>query len=349
MVLSLVGYTTGGGEAPQFMEPVFSDGEKQFAQVCNDDQIVGFVQINEELDLLEHVGGATYEVGTPKIYAVLDSGQRVISGDRTYVTRYLSQNKDSYIDKPFFYASVLEFCGLSAPELEFVNHRSELIEIAALSNSIRRFFVHERQALLNSNDALPADSALYWLQHSRNTGWENWLKASSLSGKEKGFPTLWLEFASNDSPRLAEQSRWGGIDEVVERVSSRKSVTSWRYLYFVFKAAEEYLSEASIEGERLNPRETKASNELALSRIERNASVRLKKYRRRLVSAYKSKISENVVKQRTSKTEISMMVLFFKLSLKIYKDEILESDEAKIRISEVSQEIIDMTADNSDR
>lgn len=342
MPYSLVGYATGGGDAPQFMEPVFSDGKNEFAQVCEFDEITNFVLLDEDIDILEHGFEAKYDIGNPKVYAVLDTGGRVISGDRNYVTRYLSQNKDNYIDKPYFYASVLEFCSIDAPELSFIKHSSELLEVTALSNSIRRFCQNERQVLLNSEQFLPPTSPVYWLVHSNL---KTWNKASSMSGKDQNFVRLWLDFASQDSPRLVQSSKWGNLENIIEKLVSRKSEDHSRYLLYIFNAAEDYLRDSAIHETKSRSQIDTIGQKLGILSVSSLAERRFWRYSNRLKRIFKIKISENVASKKVSRLEVSMAVLFFKISIKIYRDEILENDDATSKITNLLSKYSDAISD----
>jgi hypothetical protein len=339
MNVFLIGYSTGGGTAPLFMEPVFSDGSENFLQTCESDQIVDFINYEEEVDILELGSESEYSVGSRKVFAVLDTGGRVISGDRNYVTRYLKQNKDRYIDTPYFYVSVLEFCDIESPELLFINHRSELLEATALSNSIRRYCQSERERLVNSEKSVPSDSIVYWLTQPTSDSLNTWSCVHSLSGKDKSFVRLWLDFASTDAPRLMHRSKWKDIEKVYKELSFDDDKRQNRYMWCVASAAEDCLQEIETSKTEL---ESSISKSTSLARgkslhISIGPSVdSISRYSDLVNRVCKRRVNEKLKSKEVSKFEVSMAVFFFKLSFKIYREEIVENEDARNKINQLT-------------
>lgn len=340
MIFFLVGYTTGGGTAPQFMEPVFSNGVENFIQDCVDDKITDFAEFHEEIDILEHGVGTQYEVGDQKVFAVLDAGGRVISGDRSYVGRYLEQNKEGFIDNPYFYHSVLEFCGSEASELNFVKHRSELLEVTALSNSIRRYCHQEKWKIINSEQSIPTDSIAYWLVEESKDSTKDFCRSRSLSSKDDGFPLLWLKFASHDAPRLALDSKWKNIDNLYRNLAADQEGRQHSYWYYICSAAAQYLSDgdgSSPKEKGLSVRRALAGDSLQGRFQKQQKALNWHKFSRSLTRTFKGEIDTNVKKSRTSTVEISMAVFFFKISIKIFREEILENEDVRAKIADIKR------------
>lgn len=125
---SLHGFAGGSARGPHFIEPVYSDGTTLFVQVSSgeNDTVSHFRVFDDDVDMFEHDGSETLAVGEQCSYGVIDSGQRLIYGDRNYVSRYLSQNIRNYIDNPYFLKECIAFTGARLPEFECVNSASDL-------------------------------------------------------------------------------------------------------------------------------------------------------------------------------------------------------------------------------
>ena len=210
-VFELYGFANGGGVAPQFLEPVFFAGDELYIQSCQNktqpDIVTGFIIFTDDVEVLECNTDETIVEGGGRFYAVRDVGDRIICGEREYVSKYLLQNLNSYIDYPYFFKDSCSFTGKRMAELSLLSTHEDLLESSAFSNSVKRFCdfeYKERYAKASSEASQLKDKKsdyfyLFFHDFEKNN--------------EKNIFSRWLDFAAYDSPRLAKQSKWRHIDE----------------------------------------------------------------------------------------------------------------------------------------
>lgn len=199
------GFTAAKGKPPQFIEPVFICGNSLFVQsgITPDDKIAGFKEFNEGVDLIEQRSDEAVNEGDTCIFAVMESGGRLIYGDRPYVSRYLSQNLRSYMDSPYFLKDCIEFSGKQIPEFSIVESNKDLLELSVAVNSIREFVKQSPNArnriLIDFREGESIASDRRWRLGAEPT-------AKTIFGE-------WLLFAERKNHRVARSNRWKDIEK----------------------------------------------------------------------------------------------------------------------------------------
>lgn len=202
---SLHGFAGGSARGPHFIEPVYSDGTTFFVQVSSgeNDTVSHFRAFDDDVDMFEHDGSETLAVGEQCTYGVIDSGQRLIYGDRNYVSRYLSQNIRNYIDNPYFLKECIAFTGARLPEFECVNSAGDLLELSVAASSIKEF-TRSKAGVRN------------WICHAMENrvaiGDEGVRLVDLLDGNSTVFGA-WLAFANERNHRVAKSHKWRNIEK----------------------------------------------------------------------------------------------------------------------------------------
>lgn len=252
----LLGFAAGGADVPPyFMEPVFASGDRHYVQASsvNDDEVQKFVEYDDDIEILEGGAETIFSPSDGHLYALRDTPvflgtclDRIICGDRIFVSRYLSENLVNYTDYPYFLTEVGQFLQQAIPELSFIQTDRDVLEAAVLANSVRRFCRYElakersRYELatkLRDNLVEPPVSSR-WVRLPGN-------QVLFDPGKESIF-SRWLNFAENDAHRLCKFSRWSGIDKVYLRSFSGDELLARRYYLLYWFLGKSMLSDSSI-------------------------------------------------------------------------------------------------------
>jgi hypothetical protein len=200
----LYGFSSGGARGPHFTEPVFSNGESLFVQAASDheDRVAKFVPFDEKIDLHEHKSNDSSSVGDRCTYAIVDNGDRLIFGDRDYVSRYLTQNIQGYIDTPYFLNECIKFTGHKIPEFEFVRSNRDLLELAVAVNSIKEFAKSTPAVRRWLTDAFVESKKLHYAKSSH----------PAYFGESKTIFGAWKSFALANNHLVAKSDRWSHIE-----------------------------------------------------------------------------------------------------------------------------------------
>lgn len=233
---SLFGFACGGAVAPQFVEPVFFRSGRLWAQSSSDGggAVSGFVEFNEDVEIMDDSFAGDARVGDRRTFAVRDAGDRVVYGERPYLARYLTQNLKNYVDKPYFFCDAARFSGADIAELNFLVAHADLMEAAALANSVRRFCEQEPA------HATRLRAGTYHMMTPALAARGDARVHDGGAEKETIF-SQWLRFAMTDSPRLAKFSRWRTLDKNYQALFSAENRTIPHYLLIYFHMAESLL------------------------------------------------------------------------------------------------------------
>jgi len=218
----LWGFANGGASTPSFLLPVFSNGKSLFVQrsVRRKNIISSFANFSDETEIIENKSLEYFTIGDPKIFAVQERGGRLVHGERTFVSKYLEQNLDNYIETPYFLNDAIEFTGASFPLFNFVDSSSALQETNAFVNSFSRFCQLRKIDILPRKERDLLDPAKYKPESkTMPLGKSHLLDISQLEkyqakiGNQKNVFYHWTRFAEDDCPRLLSNSIWANIEK----------------------------------------------------------------------------------------------------------------------------------------
>ena len=114
----LHGFTSPGSYTRSFSTPVFKREESLYVQSINEkEEIVGFEEISKpSLDCFQNDRSESYSLGDKAIYGVRDEFHELTINNKNNLKHYLRSKINEYIDTPYFYKSVSEFCEYTIPE-----------------------------------------------------------------------------------------------------------------------------------------------------------------------------------------------------------------------------------------
>lgn len=137
----LLGYISPLSSSAGFITPVFEKNSILYAQKINDaHKVIGFEKIHiDKLDIYDDRCDDYVGIGDNAIYSTQDRKLKISSGDVNYMTRYFKQNLHDYIDSPFFYRSISDFCQYTLPEYSGCKTNKHYLFRKVISNLVPTF------------------------------------------------------------------------------------------------------------------------------------------------------------------------------------------------------------------
>jgi len=137
----LYGFSSPAHTSPSFLTPIFESDSDLYAQKIDaNDRIVGFEKIRlDSLNSLQGSGDCLYEVGQEAIFGVSDKDSEVTYDTKNKLKHYLRSKIYNYIDTPFFYRDVSDFCNIVLPEFYGCKSNREYLTRQVVSNIIPEF------------------------------------------------------------------------------------------------------------------------------------------------------------------------------------------------------------------
>jgi len=233
----LYGFTAAKGLPPQFIEPIFSQGENLFIQsgISKDGTIVSFSEYDESVDLIEQQSEEVAKIGDLCIFAVMERGGRLIFGDRPYVSRYLSQNLRSYMDSPYFLRDCIEFTGIALPEFRIIENSHDLLELSVAVSSIRKFIKSSKRA-----------RSLIYIHFDDRKVLKEEVKLKETDSTAKTIFGEWIKFTKENNHPIATCKRWTKIEESFLKCYSTSQELPERYLLHHFDACRSIIVEPPV-------------------------------------------------------------------------------------------------------
>lgn len=217
----LLGYISPLSSSAGFITPIFEKNDHLYAQkIDKKHRVVDFEEVNiDKLDIYDEVCDDYVGIGDYAIYSAQDRRLRVSSGDVNYMRRYFKQNLHDYIDSPFFYRSISEFCGYTLPEYSGCTTNKHYLFRKVISNLIP-LYNKESEVKLRKLDH--CSNSLDVCLNRNNSEDVTILKSKykNLSGLYKNF----LLFAIEKNHRIREESI---VKETLDLDISSEILPSW--------------------------------------------------------------------------------------------------------------------------
>lgn len=137
----LYGFSSPAQSSPSFLTPIFESGNELYVQkIGSDDRIISFEKINlDSLNSLQGGKNCLYEVGEEAIFGISDRYSEVTYDTKNKLKHYLRSQVYNYIDTPFFYKEVSEFCNIILPEFYGCKNNRDFLTRQVVSNIIPEF------------------------------------------------------------------------------------------------------------------------------------------------------------------------------------------------------------------
>ncbi|TQQ77692.1 hypothetical protein [Vibrio cholerae] len=137
----LYGFSSPAQSSPSFLTPIFESGNDLYVQrIGADNRIAGFEKVHlDSLNSLQGGRNCLYEVGEEAIFGVSDRYSEVTYDTKNKLKHYLRSKIYNYIDTPFFYKEVSEFCNVILPEFYGCNSNRDFLTRQVVSNIIPEF------------------------------------------------------------------------------------------------------------------------------------------------------------------------------------------------------------------
>jgi len=136
----LYGFFSSPSPRPFFIIPIFEKSGSYFVQEIKNDKIDSFEKINKsEVSVFECGYEALFEAGDDALYGISDNKRESNFSTKGKLKSYLTSNINSYIDAPFFYRAVSEFCEYSIPEFYSCNLEKDFLTRQIISNYISEY------------------------------------------------------------------------------------------------------------------------------------------------------------------------------------------------------------------
>lgn len=137
----LYGFTSPTCTSPSFLTPVFKKEDALYVQdIDKNDLIKGFEKVKiDELHSIQGNSNEEYDKGQDALFGVSDSFYEVSYNTRNQLKPYLRSKIYDYIDKPFFYKEVSDFCESVLPEFYGCETNRDFLIRQVISNLIPEF------------------------------------------------------------------------------------------------------------------------------------------------------------------------------------------------------------------
>lgn len=177
----LYGFSSPGCSSPSFLTPVFENEDDLYVQIIDrNDRIEGFEKISvTELKSIQGEGDGEYENGADAVFGVSDRFHEVTYNRRNQLKGYLRSKILDYIDKPFFYKDVSEFCDHILPEFYSCKNDSDFLLRQVVSNVITEYVFEKNVKIKKKTSPNKNVSGYFQLNELYKTRHEEKLKITS--------------------------------------------------------------------------------------------------------------------------------------------------------------------------
>lgn len=162
----LYGFSSPARVSPSFLTPIFeSNGEFYVQKMDDKDHIKGFEKVSlDSLNSIQNDGDYCFEEGDDAIFGVSDEFSEVTYETKNRLKHYLRSKISNYIDTPFFYKEVSEFCEVVLPEFYGCKSNKDFLIRQVVSNLIPEF--SEKNKLRIESSHIKPNKRTYELQLS---------------------------------------------------------------------------------------------------------------------------------------------------------------------------------------
>ncbi|WP_076925005.1 hypothetical protein [Pseudoalteromonas sp. EB27] len=217
----LLGYISPLSSSAGFITPVFEKDSILYAQKINDaHKVTGFEKIHiDKLDIYDDMCDDYVGIGDYAIYSTQDRKLKISSGDVNYMKRYFKQNLHDYIDSPFFYRSISDFCQYTLPEYSGCITNKHYLFRKVISNLVPAFNKHNDVKLKKIEN--PSNKFNVYFQGSNSND------VTILESKHKNLSSLYKNFlltAIEKNHRIKEEKT---VRETLELDISSEILPYW--------------------------------------------------------------------------------------------------------------------------
>ncbi len=204
----LYGFSSPAQTSPSFLTPIFENGSDLYVQkIGADNRIIAFEKVHlDSLNSLQGGKNCLYEVGEEAIFGVSDRYSEVTYDTKNKLKHYLRSKVYNYIDTPFFYKEVSEFCNVILPEFYGCKNNRDFLTRQVVSNIIPEFVKTNKVRIESTRMASKSKS--YELQLSDLFAKVDAPKTMLVSKDSTLFDTYksFYKFAINKHERLSKEA-----------------------------------------------------------------------------------------------------------------------------------------------
>uniref|UniRef100_A6VVK1 Uncharacterized protein n=1 Tax=Marinomonas sp. (strain MWYL1) TaxID=400668 RepID=A6VVK1_MARMS len=137
----LYGFTSPNNATPSFSTPIFEKDNSLYVQVIDKkENIKDFERISgPQIDCYQGSSDELYSSGDEALFCVRDQFHDMTFDTKENLKKYLQSKIYYYIDSPYFYKSVSEFCDYSIPEFFGCRTNRDYLARQVISNLIPEF------------------------------------------------------------------------------------------------------------------------------------------------------------------------------------------------------------------
>lgn len=187
-----------------FLTPLFELDCKYYTQVIGDkDVILDFEEVTPcEINFFEGDTAPQVSAGDSALFGVSDHYHEAYSGTQHELKHYLRSKIENYIDKPFFYKEVSEYCEKILPEFYGCESSKDFLVRQVISNLIPDFVDKLNVRLEKRENKSKEPSELLYLSQVFSSRSESKLRLASEHSTLKETYTEFVHFATKRHKNL---------------------------------------------------------------------------------------------------------------------------------------------------
>ncbi|MFQ1652216.1 hypothetical protein ACK378_04240 [Aeromonas veronii] len=137
----LYGFSSPARVSPSFLTPIFENGGEFYVQIMDErDHIKSFEKVSlDNLNSIQNHSDYCFQEGDDAIFGISDKFSEVTYETKSSLKSYLRSRIAEYIDTPFFYKEVSDFCEMILPEFYGCESNRDYLIRQVVSNLIPEF------------------------------------------------------------------------------------------------------------------------------------------------------------------------------------------------------------------
>lgn len=137
----LYGFSSPACVSPSFLTPIFENGGEFYVQIMDEkDHIKSFEKVSlDYLNSIQSHSDYCFQEGDNAIFGISDKFSEVTYETKSSLKSYLRSRITEYIDTPFFYKEVSDFCEMILPEFYGCESNRDYLTRQVVSNLIPEF------------------------------------------------------------------------------------------------------------------------------------------------------------------------------------------------------------------
>lgn len=200
----LYGFCSPSSTSYSFLTPLFKLDDKYYTQIIGDkDVILDFEEVvPSEIKFFE--GGTPPELsnGESALFGISDHKHDAYGGTQSELKHYLRSTIEDYIDKPFFYKDVSEFCEKALPEFYGCQSSKDFLVRQVISNLIPSFIDKLNVRLEKKESKLKKYSESFYLSEIFSNKYESKLRLASEEASLKDTYKAFVHYATEKHKNL---------------------------------------------------------------------------------------------------------------------------------------------------